>query len=145
MKLHTDRINAGEVFDAAREAGVTIHGFAQVGSRTHARGFIVYLEGSSTRQSNGRDHKAATWDEWGVFMAALYRLDYSARWGTNTKWGYRDAADFHWQTSERFRHGIPQDTHAQHKWQYSHKKASALGGVSVHECTRCSAERKFSH
>ncbi len=143
MKLHTNHINAGEVYDASREAGVIIHGFSQVGSRSHARGFTIYLEGSSTRQSNGRDHKAATWDEWGVFMAALYRLDNGATWGSKS-YGYRDASDFHWQTSERFRHGMPQDTHTQHKWVYSYEKSSPLGGVRVQGCNRCSALKKYS-
>jgi hypothetical protein len=111
MKLHTDNILSGDLYAAAREAGVMIESTARVGSRSHDHGFEIYLSGSSSRMSNGRDHKAATWDEWGVFMAALYRLDTNAMWGSKA-WGYEGQSDFNMQTQYRFTEGMPTDTHA---------------------------------
>ena len=46
------------------------------GSRKRDHGFTVYLEGSSPRRSqHDRDAYAATWDEWGIWIAALYDID----------------------------------------------------------------------
>lgn len=138
MKLHTDTITGADIVRAAREAGVTVESQAQVGSRSHDHGFLIYLSGSSRRMSNGRDHYAATWDEWGAFMAALYRTDPGAMWGSKA-YGYKDAEDFHRQTCERFRDGMPEDAHRQHKWTYDYKNSRSWSGNPVYNCTGCSA------
>jgi len=140
MKVHTNVLTRDNFFEAADEAGVTINSISEHGSRSHARSFNVYLEGSSSRQSNGRDHKAATWDEWGHFMSILYTEDRDAMWGSKA-WGYQNVDDFNFQTQNRFECGTPaSDPHAQHKWQYDHALSNPLSGVSRHYCTGCSAQ-----
>jgi len=141
MDLHTDNILSGDLYAAAREAGVTIESAGLHGSRSHDHKWSIYLSGSSNRYSNGRDHKAATWDEWGVFMAALYRVEAAARWGTKS-FGYADAWDFHQKTQDRFSHGAPQDMHTQHKWQYDYNLSSPLADIAYHYCTGCSARTR---
>lgn len=140
MKLHTNRIEVGDLLAAARVAGVTIEGSSKVGSRSHSHAFEVYLSGSSNRYSNNRDHKAATWDEWGVFMGELYKRDEGAVWGSKS-WGYRSAEDFHAKTCDRFRDGMPMDTHVQHKWVYDYADSRPWSGQRVFNCNRCSAQR----
>lgn len=68
-----------------------------------ARGFEFFLTGSSPYNVNRgyRDEKAATWDEWGLVIAALFAIDPSAQIGH-----YDDEADFLKQTeAERDRIG----------------------------------------
>lgn len=140
MKLHSAKITSADVYAAARRAGVSVNELTEHGSRSHGTAFSVYLEGSSPRQSNGRDHKAATWDEWGMVMADLYRIDPNAMWGSKA-WGYTNADDFHDKTQNRFAKGMPYDLHTQHKWQYSHRYSRPLSDTPYYECTGCSALR----
>jgi hypothetical protein len=138
MKLHTDKITRADLYNAARYAGVSLNEVTEQGSRSRAGGFQVYLEGSSNHQSNGRPHKAATWDEWGIFMAYLYEIDPVAMWG-NKSWGYSDVEDFNRKTQDRFTKGIPYDLHTQHKWSYDYQRSRGFGGQVYHNCTGCSA------
>lgn len=54
---------------------------------------------------------AATWHEWGWFMAEIFAADPGARWGQNPDrcrdrrlaWGYSGPADFHAKTGQQFR------------------------------------------
>lgn len=138
MRIHTDNILSGDMYAAAREAGVRVESCALTGSRSRDHAFTVYLSGSSTRNSHGRTHKAATWDEWGVFIAALYRIDPGAMFGS-ARWGYMDADDFHMKTCDRFQNGMPWDTHPQHRFRYDYTRAEPWSGVRATECTGCSA------
>ena len=137
MRLHTDTITRQDVQNVADSLGLTLHDFDEKGSRSHSRAFVIYLEGSSNRDSNGRDHKAATWDEWGMFIAELYKIDDTAMWGSKA-WGYKDSSDFHRQTCDRFV-TRPTDLHIQHKWVYDYQNSQPFSGVSVHKCNGCSA------
>lgn len=141
MRLHTDKITRADILNACARAGVVANSLTQNGSRSRARAFDLYLEGSSNRQSNGRDHKAATWDEWGMVMADLYTLDPEAMWG-NKSWGYSDAEDFHLKTQNRFLNGMPYDLHTQHKWTYDYHASMPLSDVAFHYCTGCSARTR---
>ena len=138
MRLHTDKITRADLYNAARYAVVSLNEVTEHGSRTRAGSFDVYLEGSSNRQSNRREHKAATWDEWGIFMSFLYEIDPDAVWGTKS-WGYSDVEDFNRKTQDRFTKGIPYDLHTQHKWVYDYTRSRGFSGEVYHNCTGCSA------
>lgn len=81
-------------------------------SRSHARAFEIQLE--AEERDNGRragnsgsygamrpevDGYAATYDEWGWLLAALYRLDPGMVVGTPKNPTYRDAEHFHEHTA----------------------------------------------
>jgi hypothetical protein len=139
MIIHTSAAEA-DLCTAARIARVTFDRFVERGSRTHARAFNVTLTGESRRMPNGgrsggyqygadNDH-AATWDQWGVFLAAIFDADPNAKMTY-----YKDADDFHWQTDDRFKGGWPADAHGDHAWEYAAPYTQA--------CKRCSAVKRW--
>lgn len=102
MRIHTNGHKMGDLFTAARVAGVSFAKIEKHGSRKRDRAFEVKLEGSSNRDGQGYDshcytYKAATWDEWGVFLAHLFAADPDM-----TTPYYLDAHDFAFQTNSRF-------------------------------------------
>lgn len=132
MRIHSNTLTALDIYRATDALpGV----FAQVewkGSRSHANAFEVRLEGTSTRLTMDRKGQAATWDEWGVFIAAVFEVDPEALWGSAKTPNYRNADHFHAVTRYRFdSDALPSDTHQQHRWDY-------VGGVN--QCNRCSAQ-----
>lgn len=140
MRIHTSATEA-DVRAAAMVARATIAGFSQHGSRSREYAFEVRLTGESSRWPNGgRDTdggKAATWDQWGVFLAALYRTDPQL-----VCWAYNGAYEFHMRTAERFlwgktlQNGWPEDAHGDHSWEWGHW---AWGAGA--QCRRCSARQ----
>src|SRR6188474_3141328 len=102
MRLHTDILTAADVYAATISRGMrgVYADVATVGSRSHARALDVHLSGTSSRRVNaGTSHvdrfaldHAATWDEWGMVIAALYELDPSAVWGSVKRPIYANAA-----------------------------------------------------
>lgn len=60
--------------------------------------------GAASERARGEAVWAATWHEWGWFMAEIFAADPGARFGaaTGPSWGYRDAADFHEKTGNQF-------------------------------------------
>lgn len=133
MRIHTD-LTLREFIECLSEAGVGYHRLTEHGSRSRARAFDVILEGTSSRRPNGHayDGCAATWDEWGAFFAAVYRADPNMVCST-----YQSSDHFHWVTGGRYRDGIPQDSHQQHKWEW--QGTVATGAYSVLNCAKCSA------
>lgn len=146
MRIHT---NASEtiVRRAAIKAGVelrmTVHK-----SRTHDHGFEVSLRGASRRRPNfynGDGSYAATWDQWGVFLAAIFDADVLTRCGSGKRPTYADAEDFHRKTFGRFitdarvypDAGLvlttPTDMHGDHTFKFA-------GVPYVQKCTKCSAQ-----
>lgn len=119
MKIHT---TAAPVIDlapsallAAKDAGtipphVYFDQLSPAGSRTRTYGGNVHLcashkaIGDRRRYANtgfsgaDRDTLAATYDEWGHFLAALFDLDPTAVAGP-----YKSRDDFHAQTSGKYR------------------------------------------
>ncbi len=74
MKLHTNTLEHGDLVAALPDRVYARP--LRTGSRKRDHGFIVYLEGSSPRRSqHDREAFAATWDEWGMWLAALYDRD----------------------------------------------------------------------
>lgn len=87
MKIHSDTLTFADISACVPEGcylAVFHHkGFGRTrcgyeGSRSRARGFVVRLSGSNPRPMRNLDDKAATWDEWGNFIAAIFKLDPAA-------------------------------------------------------------------
>lgn len=92
----------------------------------------------SNRRPNTRDawvrqnHYAATWDQWGVLLGHLFRLDPGMNVGGYNRPTYAGASDFHRQTDGRFRDvdGLPEGFHGDHTFRWS-----GTAGVCVKGCT----------
>jgi len=151
MRIHTDG-NRETITRAAFAAGVDLVKCEEHGSRTHARAFEVSLRGSSRRRPNfwdGSDCYAATWDQWGIFLAHIFDADTDARCGSVKHPTYRDGDDFHAKTFRRFLSTFlivfpetdrpivvepvtPNDMHGDHTFRFS-------GTPYVQQCTKCTA------
>lgn len=138
MRIHTFATRE-TIAQAARDAGVYIR-IEQFGSRTHPRSFDVKLRGSSNRapmfsytESPWGTGKAATWDEWGIFLGSIFRADPLARAGGTRKMpSYANSKDFHAKTCARFMpEGKPHDYHGDHSW--------VRDATGKSRCRRCSA------
>lgn len=141
MRLHTDTLTYQDIYDACRKARVSAPVLSRHGSRKRDHAFEVILSGSNPRNANGNDFKAATWDEWGVFLAHLFYRDPQMFAGTKN-WNYDGAEHFNRRTDDRFVwrpdtfNYMPSDTHPQHKW------TGAFDGALMF-CTKCSARWRY--
>lgn len=100
MIIRSNQISRAQIVQAAVEAGVN---FIDTNSRdgwfepireftpkAFQSGYEVFLTGSSPYNAAHQSHqgyqyeKAATWDEWGVFIAFLYDIDPAAQIGHYT-------------------------------------------------------------
>ena len=142
MRLHTSTLTPSDVYAATRAAGmrgvyatVSTHG-----SRARARGLEISLTGTSTRRLNfnnrntDRDDYAATWDEWGMTLAALFELDPEMIVGSPKCPTYASADAFHAATGGRFEALTAPYQHdgAGHRW--------ASGSTrNIRECSVCEA------
>lgn len=138
MRIHTDTLTSTDIYAATRAAGMTgvSTEFTSHGSRKRDHAFNVTLTGNSPRTANsGRWgasdslDKAATWDEWGMFLAALYAIDPNM-----DATYYADAADFHRKTGDRFLNLTAPYQHRTHNWTYD---ANIIGQA----CKSCEAVR----
>lgn len=132
MRLHTDTITYVDLFDAVRHIeGVYLAdpGPEQTGSKTRDHAFTVKLEAlerkGRRRVNFGTANVdrydppfAATWDEWGFFLAYLFDVDPNLIAGNN----YSGLDHYQWCTGGRFvgrepvvRVGTPHD---QHRWEH---------------------------
>lgn len=141
MRIHSDVLATPEFRQAAYLAGVDLIEFDESGSRSRARAFKFSLSGSSPYQrgfgaSKNGEH-AATWDEWGIFLAVLFGFDPNAHCGKNS---YLSAEHFHWVTGNRFETLSVDDQHKSHIWGYG--QPSATGTYSVSNCA-CGAIRRW--
>jgi len=108
--------------------GVRFAVFTEARSNSHSRAFNIELGAADGDQRSlvpgatnqyGKPQKyrrvrrdpdkgdgrfAATWDEWGYFIAAVYRRDPRAVFGSpGAAWGYKSEDNFHKQTNGKFR------------------------------------------
>ena len=91
MKLHSDILTEQDIRDCVpagcylaghyAKDGVTWASIHVEGSRSRARGFTVRLSGSHKSTMQSLPDKAATWDEWGIFIDALFQRDPDAKIG----------------------------------------------------------------
>lgn len=140
MKIHSDIISEGDIHLATRAAGMrgVQADVSRHGSRSRQRSFTVHLTGNSPRRTNSghygvSDEHAATWDEWGMFIQALYLVDPNALIGQ-----YGDYNTFAFTTCGRFQYlTAPYACRpAGHKW--------IPQGDYIHECKWCSARQDFT-
>lgn len=78
MRIHTDNLGHQDIAGAAAKAHVDLIKIEACGSRKRDHAFEVGLSGSSARQSQTRTDfpaRAATWDEWGNFIDALFERE----------------------------------------------------------------------
>jgi hypothetical protein len=128
MRIHSDSLESLDLRKAATMAAVDFTRFDLKGSRSRAQAFDVILTGDSGRQQNGGGDEAASWDQWGIFLGHLFRLDQHLK----TPY-YDDAEHFVWMTGGRFTPEFgPGDCHRRHKWGWGHPNAT--GAYSVVEC-----------
>lgn len=102
MRIHTNRLTEQDLRDALRNASgkapqVTLTVQGQHGSRSHNKAFEVALRGEGRRHTKrpntgitgaGSEY-AATYDDWGWFLAYLFESDEQATAGP-----YRGHDDF---------------------------------------------------
>lgn len=98
MKIHSDTLTFQDILECVPRGcylasfehphiGYTNIGFE--GSRKREHGYVVRLAGSSPYRMQRLPDKSATWDEWGIFIAAIYERDPDAVVG----W-YKTRAEF---------------------------------------------------
>jgi hypothetical protein len=126
MRIHANTLTRLQVCEAARIARVDFGRLTGHGSRKRDHAFDVTLTGESRRRPNSGaggsgDEYAATWDQWGVFLAVLFHADDSVTTGP-----YADAEAFGRATF------WPVDAHGDHTFRWA--------GVPFQQsCTKCSA------
>jgi hypothetical protein len=114
MRIHANNLLQSDIGAAAQAAGVMVVSMDEKGSRSRKRAFEVALSGSGAHRSQwgGMAHPAATWDEWGIFLAHIFAADPDAI----VPRVYESAEHFHWVTGSRYRTLTPEDQHLRHKW-----------------------------
>lgn len=142
MRLHSDKIVWDDIAKACYAAGMrgVSHSTTEHGSRIRDRAFEVKLTGNSPRRPNGgvrpgTDDHAATWDEWGMFLAYLFKIDPNMVAGDSGRPAYDGAENFHAATGGRFETLTADDQHRSHKWENI--------GAHLFEC-RCGATVDYS-
>lgn len=136
MKLYANEITEKEIMDAALQAGASVEKMIVRRGRRFARTFDVILSGSGPRRSQWREQSvpAATWDEWGIFMARLFDHEPTMRIGP-----YRDRDHFRWSTGDRYDDLDPADQH-NHRWTLDYHTPRVEQGQF---CKGCDAVRRF--
>jgi hypothetical protein len=136
MRIHTDNITWAEIREAGVLARVDFTKIKEHGSKQRDHAFHVVLAGASHhRQNMGGSGYAATWDQWGVFLGALFAIDPEM---TCVGGGhYKNEADFDYKTGARFADGWPEDAHGDHSW--------VVGVPLVQTCRRCTAEKRWGN
>lgn len=124
MRIHT-RLEVQAIEASARYAGTTLVRLDHFNSRTAEHGWDVILSGQGV-MSTRYGARSATWDEWGIFLAALYRLDGRAHCGP-----YLNVNHFRWSTAGRFLTLAPSMQHLRHRWERQ-------GMPVVYSTARCS-------
>jgi hypothetical protein len=139
MLLHTDVLTADHLLAAAERAGVTLRSTDDWHrSRSRARAVDITLYGRGNRGGHYGAlgaNKSGTWDEYGMFLAALYAIEGNANMRVNSG-TYEHSEHFQWATGERYTETFtPSDVHLRHKWESVFGSGvSGLYGEQVCEC-----------
>lgn len=110
MRLHTS-LTETELYCAMIDVGTDVYlDYTRHGSRSHERAFEVSLTGFGARHTRAKNtgtvgafgygERAATWSDWGRFIAGVFERDPSAKCAY-----YADAADYHAKTHGLFAPG----------------------------------------
>lgn len=135
MHIHTSAPES-VIWNASRRANCWLSRFQESGSRSHAAKYDVILA-SATRETGRRNADgaiAATWDEWGTFLAEIFEEDPHAKTSA-----YRNAEHFAWATGNRYAADYEP---CNHKWHW--QGDAATGAYSVDSCAKCGAIRRFA-
>lgn len=103
MRIHTDTLNSHDLWDFVRAderlSRVWIYGGSEIfGSRSHDRAYDIRLTGSNRCAPQGMPgKKAATYAEWGWFLAAIFNAEPTAKCGP-----YKNQDDFNEKTQNEF-------------------------------------------
>jgi hypothetical protein len=145
MRIHTSSdVTMATVQNAALRAGVRVLSATEHASRKGGHAFNVALSGSNARRTRNGEAHGATWDEWGMFLAAIFDADPAASAGGT----YPDAEAFHWATGGRFRELLPAGQCAGRGWAPGKLTSGHLwewtgdvitGAYYVTTCKRCGA------
>lgn len=135
MRIHTDSIQYTREIRDILPAGVTAQVLNSHGSRKRLRAFELQLSGTSRRSNQSNTARAATWDEWGVVLAALFELDPAMV----TEY-YESAEYFHWATAGRFKLITASEQHSWHKWSAFYPVVT--GRYAVSSCEQCGATQR---
>lgn len=138
MRIHSNVLTENDIREAIHAGGMTAVSLTKLehkGSRKRNHAFEVGLSGSSRRctnpgNGNRERRKAAAWDEWGIFIHALFMKDPSAIIGN-----YNGDNEFDYRTTGRFDNLTAPFIHVDHKWEFS-------GVARMFECT-CGARRNY--
>lgn len=142
MRIHSDSLSYGDLEGAARRAGVTIVNFHLRGSRSRDHALDVTLSGTGKHggQWGNTEYRSATFDEWGLFIQALYRKDPDALIGP-----YRSAEHFTWIFEGRYAELIQmtelsreQFMCRKHRWENFVKPIPGTR-ARADECAKCGA------
>lgn len=112
MNIHTNKLTAAAIRECVPEgcylaghydriSGIDWASIHQYGSRSHHIAYSVRLSGSSKSTMTNLPDKAATYDEWGFFLAEIFARDPQAKCG-----GYNGREDFIVQTDGKFVVGV---------------------------------------
>lgn len=132
MRIHTT-LTAQEIREIGQSfnhIGVAVQTIEAHGSRKRARRLDVGLSGHSIAGGayGALDYTTATYDEWGMFIAAIYERDETAIVGPyTTQTVFRDVTQF------RFDQLDVEDMCKRHRW-------NAQGNYYFY-CPKCGAER----
>ena len=122
MKVHSDILTEKHFHNATQAAGMSnvyVSQLAVKGSRSRKRRIDLKLAGNSNHNQNRgtakvatwETVKAATWDEWGMFINALFEIDPNAIIGQ-----YDGMEMFQEVTDNRFDTLTAPYAHGNHKW-----------------------------
>lgn len=121
MRIHTN-LSGDRIAECLAPAGrLTIDKFDRTNSRSSAHKYDVKL--------------TASWDQWGIFLNAIYLADPNMR---NDY--YRSHEHFRWVTGNRFDKLTWNGQHTPHKW--GDNIPNATGSYVVAICTGCNAIRR---
>ena len=116
MKIHSDILTADDVREAASKAGCTVPAGIGIGG-SRSRKFRLEFWLSGTGREGGQfgitRGRTATWDEWGIALAELFRRDPAARVPSV----YEGAEHFHWATDDRYVDLSVDAQHVRHRWE----------------------------
>ena len=145
MLFHTDKLNMVDFADAAIKAGASLSRFEMKGSKIRDKKFDVIF---GTRISTTREK--ATWNQTGVILGFLFRLDPNMFVGTGSisqgELFYNGVDDFNDKTDNQFNTPLgwrectdpfDGDNCIMHKWDNISRKS----GIFHHsECRKCGIE-----
>lgn len=137
MKIHFNTLTSSDVYMAATKANVGIERWHEKGSKSHKGAYDIILSGSSGHRVNSNSiyAQAASWDQWGIFLAELLFKDSSVKAGD-----YVNRDHFNWSTGHRYTETFTE--HKNHKWSYEGDVIT--GAYTIHRCEKCSAIRRYA-